>query len=112
AQVAVTTSPVDPAHDFDVNARGTFEVLEAVRRLDRPPPVIFTSTNKVYGDLEGVELVEEPTRYVPADGLLRSRGVSERRPLAFHSPYGCSKGAADQYVLEYARSYGIPAIVF
>jgi CDP-paratose 2-epimerase len=111
AQVAVTTSLVDPIHDFEVNARGTLNLLEAVRREDPPPFVLFTSTNKVYGALADVGLVDIGDRYVPADPALR-RGISEARPLAFHSPYGCSKGAAEQYVLDWAHTYGVPATVF
>jgi CDP-paratose 2-epimerase len=111
AQVAVTTSLVDPVHDFEVNARGTLNVLEAVRREDPPPFVLFTSTNKVYGALEDVVLEDVGTRYAPVDPGLR-RGISEARGLAFHSPYGCSKGAAEQYVLDWARTYGVPATVF
>ena len=112
AQVAVTTGLADPVADFEVNARGTLNVLEACRRRRTPPPLLFTSTNKVYGDLGGVELVRDGGRYRPADPDLAAGGVGEDRPLDFHSPYGCSKGAADQYVLDYARSYGLPATVF
>jgi CDP-paratose 2-epimerase len=111
AQVAVTTSLVDPVLDFEVNARGTLNLLEAVRREDPPPFVLFTSTNKVYGALDDVALVDVGARYVPVDPKLR-RGVSEARGLAFHSPYGCSKGAAEQYVLDWAHTYGVPATVF
>jgi CDP-paratose 2-epimerase len=112
AQVAVTTSLADPIHDFDVNARGTLNVLEAIRNSTRRPPLFFTSTNKVYGGLDDVELHEERLRYTPADAAIASRGISEARPLDFHSPYGCSKGTADQYVIDYARSYGLKAVVF
>jgi CDP-paratose 2-epimerase len=112
AQVAVTSSLADPSHDFDVNARGTFTVLELLRGLADPPPLIFTSTNKVYGGLDDVLLREEKTRYVPVSRSLRARGVNESRPLDFQSPYGCSKGTADQYVLDYARSWSLPAVVF
>jgi CDP-paratose 2-epimerase len=112
AQVAVTSSLDDPLFDFAVNAGGTLNLLEALRALATPPPVIFTSTNKVYGDLEDVELVPDGDRYVPADTDTRMTGISEWRPVDFHSPYGCSKGAADQYVLDYARTFGIPAVVF
>jgi CDP-paratose 2-epimerase len=112
AQVAVTSSLADPVFDFGVNAGGTLNVLEAVRTLDQPPALIFTSTNKVYGDLEDVELLPDSSRYVPADTEIRMNGVSEARPIDFHSPYGCSKGAADQYVLDYARTFGLPAVVF
>jgi CDP-paratose 2-epimerase len=112
AQVAVTSSLDDPRHDFSINAGGTLNLLETLRALPMPPPLVFTSTNKVYGDLEDIELVPEEQRYVPADAAIRAAGVSERRGIDFHSPYGCSKGAADQYVLDYARTFGIPAVVF
>ena len=112
AQVAVTTSLDDPLHDFDVNARGTLNVLEAIRAQPIPPPLVFTSTNKVYGALDDLPLRRRNARYEPTDDQVRRHGVDETRPLDFHSPYGCSKGTADQYVLDYARSYGIPAIVF
>ena len=112
AQVAVTTSLVDPVEDFDVNARGTLNVLEAVRAAAEPPAVIFTSTNKVYGNLEDMALGLRGQRHAPLDEQLRAHGVSEARPLRFHSPYGCSKGAADQYVVDYAHSFGIRAVVF
>jgi CDP-paratose 2-epimerase len=112
AQVAVTTSIDKPSEDYEVNARGTFNLLEEVRRLDDPPPVLFTSTNKVYGDLADIPLKASGQRYEPIDSVIRSKGVSEARSLDFHSPYGCSKGTADQYVLDYCRTYDIPAVVF
>jgi CDP-paratose 2-epimerase len=112
AQVAVTTSMVEPLHDFDVNARGTIEVLEAARASDAKPAVIFTSTNKVYGCLPDLALRDTGSRWHPVDAALAARGIDERRPLEFRTPYGCSKGCADQYVLDYARSYGVPATVF
>ncbi|HVK77637.1 MAG TPA: NAD-dependent epimerase/dehydratase family protein [Kofleriaceae bacterium] len=112
AQVAVTTSLSDPRHDFDVNVGGTLEVLEALRARARPPFLIYTSTNKVYGCLSDVELLAEPSRWTPRDRELAAHGVDERRCLDFHTPYGCSKGAADQYVLDYARTFGLPAVVF
>jgi CDP-paratose 2-epimerase len=112
AQVAVTTSLANPLEDFAINAGGTLNLLEALRALPEPPPLLFTSTNKVYGDLEDVELVPIETRYLPADTDTRMYGVSEARGIEFHSPYGCSKGAADQYVLDYARTFGLPAVVF
>jgi CDP-paratose 2-epimerase len=112
AQVAVTSSLTDPLADFEVNARGTLNVLEAVRSLPRRVPVVFTSTNKVYGDLENLQLVNHGSRYQPIDEYTRRCGVDESTPLSFHSPYGCSKGSADQYVLDYARCYGISAVVF
>jgi CDP-paratose 2-epimerase len=111
AQVAVTSSIADPVEDFGVNLAGTLNVLEAVRNLPRPVPVVFASTNKVYGDLSDIALVNEADAYLPGDEILRSRGIPEERPLDFRTPYGCSKGAADQYVLDYARSYRIPATV-
>jgi CDP-paratose 2-epimerase len=112
AQVAVTTSLTDPLEDFEVNARGTLNLLEAIRAQATPPPLVFTSTNKVYGSLEDIELRRRHLRYEPIDPGLRQAGISEERPLDFHSPYGCSKGSADQYVLDYARTFGVPAIVF
>ena len=112
AQVAVTTSLSDPLHDFEVNARGTLNVLEAIRLCEEPPVLLYTSTNKVYGALDDVELSASEKRYAPTSEALRTRGISEARSLDFHSPYGCSKGAADQYVLDHARSYGLPSCVF
>jgi CDP-paratose 2-epimerase len=112
AQVAVTTSMVEPLHDFDVNARGTIEVLEAVRASGNKPAVIFTSTNKVYGCLPDLALRDDGVRWIPTDKTIAANGIDERRPLEFRTPYGCSKGCADQYVLDYAQSYGIPATVF
>jgi CDP-paratose 2-epimerase len=111
AQVAVTTSLTDPLHDFQVNVGGTLNLLEEIRALESPPPLLFTSTNKVYGGLSDLELERNCTRYQPLDAALRT-GIAEDRPLDFHSPYGCSKGAADQYVLDYARTFGLPAAVF
>jgi CDP-paratose 2-epimerase len=112
SQVAVTTSLLEPIHDFEVNARGTINLLEALRLLEQPPPLVFTSTNKVYGTLDDVKLVKDGSRYQPEDSGLKLNGMSESRPLQFHSPYGCSKGAADQYVLDYARVFNLPAVVF
>jgi CDP-paratose 2-epimerase len=112
AQVAVTTSLDEPLHDAAVNLQGTINLLEAARRRSRPPTLLFTSTNKVYGGLEDVELAKRTTRYEPVDARLRGSGIGERRPLRFCTPYGCSKGAADQYVLDYAHSYGLPTVVF
>jgi Nucleoside-diphosphate-sugar epimerases len=111
AQVAVTTSIDDPQKDFDVNVRGTLNILETLRRMKNPPPLLFTSTNKVYGALDDVPLEQVGRRYQPQDAR-HQNGISEQQRLDFHSPYGCSKGAADQYVLDYARTYGIPAVVF
>jgi CDP-paratose 2-epimerase len=112
AQVAVTTSMADPIEDFSVNAEGTLNVLEAVRAQAAPPGLVMTSTNKVYGGLDDVALVREAQHYAPVATELRTNGISEARPLDFHSPYGCSKGAADQYVRDYARSYGLNTVVF
>jgi CDP-paratose 2-epimerase len=112
AQVAVTTSLLDPHYDFEVNAGGTLNVLEACRQMPSPPPLLFTSTNKVYGSLSDVPLVRRGNRYLPQDEKIRQHGIDERQPLDFHSPYGCSKGTADQYVLDYARCMGLPAVVF
>lgn len=111
AQVAVTTSIDSPQRDFDINMRGTLNILETMRQMDEPPPLLFTSTNKVYGALEDIEIARVGKRYAPVSEAY-AEGVDERYPLEFHSPYGCSKGAADQYVLDYARTYGLPAVVF
>jgi CDP-paratose 2-epimerase len=112
AQVAVTTSLVTPQEDFATNAQGTLNVLEAARGLTSPPSVLMTSTNKVYGGLEDVSLHLNEGRYAPLSPELAAHGISEERPLDFHSPYGCSKGAADQYVHDYARSFGLRTVVF
>jgi len=111
AQVAVTTSMTDPRDDFEINIGGTFNLLEALRRKRERTPVVFASTNKVYGDLADLAFVRTADGYTPADEAVRANGISEARPLDFHTPYGCSKGAADQYVLDYSRSFGIPAAV-
>jgi CDP-paratose 2-epimerase len=108
AQVAVTTSLTDPRDDFTTNALGTFNVLEAARQLKPLPTVLYTSTNKVYGEIEHVRVGERETRYVFED---LPYGVPESCPLDFYSPYGCSKGAADQYVRDYHRIYGLPTVV-
>jgi CDP-paratose 2-epimerase len=110
AQVAVTTSLLSPLEDFEINARGTLNVLEAIRAQTQAPSLIFTSTNKVYGRLEDLPLYESALRYETMSE--RWRAISEQRPLDFHSPYGCSKGAAEQYVRDYARSYDLRTIVF
>jgi CDP-paratose 2-epimerase len=108
-QVAVTTSVENPREDFEINALGTFNVLEAARNAPTPPIVIYASTNKVYGGMEDLAIVEEPTRYRYGD---LPNGIPETRPLDFHSPYGCSKGAGDQYVRDYHRIYGLRTVVF
>lgn len=113
AQVAVTTSLLSPIEDFEINARGTLNALEAVRlRPDGPIPFVFTSTNKVYGALDDLTVHLDGDQYAPVNAEVARFGLSEARPLDFHSPYGCSKGAADQYVLDYARSFDLPASVF
>jgi CDP-paratose 2-epimerase len=112
AQVAVTTSLDRPDRDFAINLGGTLELLEALRRLREPPPVLFTSTNKVYGALADLDLELVGNRWLPRDPLVRAHGIDERRPLDFCTPYGCSKGGADQYVLDYAASFDLPSVVF
>jgi CDP-paratose 2-epimerase len=112
AQVAVTESLVNPQNDFDVNAGGTLQVLEAIREIPTPPALLFTSTNKVYGTLADLDLCRSHLRYSPAGGKELCNGINEQRNLDFHSPYGCSKGAADQYILDYARTFRLPAVVF
>jgi CDP-paratose 2-epimerase len=111
AQVAVTTSLQNPSLDFEVNALGTLNVLEALRQTNPLAPLVYTSTNKVYGCMQrfGLELKED--RYMPADRHIRERGFDESESLAFASPYGCSKGTADQYILDYASSYGLQTTV-
>jgi CDP-paratose 2-epimerase len=112
AQVAVTTGIERPLEDFGINLEASVLLLEELRRLRRDVPLLFTSTNKVYGSLPDVELERHGSRWEPVDVGLRERGVDEARPLHFCTPYGCSKGGADQYVLDYAKTYGLPATVF
>ncbi|MDP3450075.1 MAG: GDP-mannose 4,6-dehydratase, partial [Anaerolineaceae bacterium] len=109
AQVAVTTSVTDPRNDFEVNAQGTFNTLEAARLSGNKPGFLYSSTNKVYGGMDNVRVVEKETRYDYAD---LPAGASEEQLLDFHSPYGCSKGCGDQYVRDYARIYELPTVVF
>ncbi len=109
AQVAVTTSVIDPRTDFEINALGTFNVLEAARNSSQKPVIIYSSTNKVYGDLEDVEVAEGEKSYYFPD---HPEGISESQLMDFHSPYGCSKGAGDQYVRDYHRIFGLPTVVF
>lgn len=106
AQVAVTTSLADPRSDFEVNAGGTVNILEAARRSGNRPFLLFTSTNKVYGHIRSARLVFDPKQQNGWDA------IRESQPLDFYSPYGCSKGTADQYVHDYARTFGIPTVVF
>jgi CDP-paratose 2-epimerase len=108
AQVAVTTSVTNPREDFEINAQGTFNALEAARLSERNPVFLYASTNKVYGGMEDVQVVEDATRWKYANLPL---GCPETQPLDFHSPYGCSKGSGDQYVRDYARIYGLPTLV-
>jgi CDP-paratose 2-epimerase len=107
AQVAVTSSIEDPRHDFEVNAMGTLNILEAARKSGRQPFALFTSTNKVYGNLCDKPLVQTGRRYCSLD----DKGVNESQPLDFYSPYGCSKGTADQYVRDYSRMFALPTVV-
>ena len=109
AQVAVTTSVTDPRNDFQINAMGTFNTLEAARASGKNPSFIYSSTNKVYGGMEDVKVVEGESRY---DYATLPEGASEAQSLDFHSPYGCSKGCGDQYVRDYYRIYGLPTTVF
>jgi len=108
AQVAVTTSVADPRSDFETNVVGTFNILEAGRRSANQPFLLFTSTNKVYGEMAAEPIKMKATRWIYAE----RDSVNEHEPLDFHSPYGCSKGAADQYMREYFRMYGLPTVVF
>lgn len=108
SQVAVTTSVLNPREDFEVNALGTLNVLEAARLSGRRPIILYASTNKVYGGMENLEVVEDQTCYRYAS---LPQGISEVEPLDFHSPYGCSKGAGDQYMHDYHRIYGLPTVV-
>jgi CDP-paratose 2-epimerase len=109
AQVAVTTSVTNPREDFEINALGTFNMLEAARLSGMKPVIVYASTNKVYGGMEDIEVVEDKTRWRYKDLPM---GLPETYPLDFHSPYGCSKGAGDQYVRDYARIYDLPTVVF
>lgn len=109
AQVAVTSSVTDPKTDFDTNALGTFNLLESIRVFGNNPLLIFASTNKVYGEMADLEVVEKKTRYAYKN---LPYGISESTRLDFHSPYGCSKGAADQYMHDYHRIYGMQTVVF
>ena len=107
-----THFPIDAFNRIiQINLVGTFNLLEAARLGSKKVPVIFASTNKVYGSLGDLDLIELEDRYIPADETIRRLGIGEDRPLDLCTPYGCSKGAADQYVLDYARSFGLPAAV-
>ena len=108
AQVAVTDSVDNPRRDFEINALGTFNLLEAVRSAAISPVIIYGSTNKVYGEMEDLEVIEKNGKYVWKD---IKNGIGESRPLDFHSPYGCSKGSAEQYVHDYSRIYGLKTVV-
>ena len=108
-QVAMTTSLKDPRLDFEVNTLGTINILESVRKFSSNSSIIYTSTNKVYGDLEYLEYIEKDTRYISKK---YPRGFTESLSLNFQSPYGCSKGAADQYILDYARMFDLNTVVF
>lgn len=108
-QVAMTTSMENPRGDFEINVLGTVNLLEAIRVSARETPVVYASSNKVYGNLDYLDLIEAETRYQPRSGAV---GVDESAPLEFHTPYGCSKGAADQYMLDYSRAFGLRTVVF
>jgi CDP-paratose 2-epimerase len=112
AQTAVTTSLVTPRQDFEINTGGTLNLLEELRLRGARVPLVFTSTNKVYGNLDKLAVRRNGNRYEPQHPGVLAHGIGESWPLDFHSPYGCSKGAADQYVLDYARSFGLPNVVF
>ena len=112
AQVAVTTSIENPREDFMINILGTFNILEAIRQSKNKPILLYSSTNKVYGSLPNHTVVEKPTRYVFKQSIPRTYGISETAPIDFHSPYGCSKGSADQYVIDYGRIYNLKTVVF
>ena len=112
AQVAVTTSVDNPRHDFETNAIGSFNVVEAVRLSKHQPPLIYSSTNKVYGSLKHRPVVEHDTHYRFEHEDIHANGIAETEQLDFHSPYGCSKGIADQYVIDYSRVYGLKTVVF
>lgn len=109
AQVAVTTSVINPREDFEINALGTFNVLEAIRQSKNRPILVYASTNKVYGRMEDIGIIKRDNRYEYKNF---PNGISEERPLDFYSPYGCSKGAGDQYVRDYSRIYGLKTITF
>jgi len=109
AQVAVTTSVLNPREDFEINALGTFNICEAVRKFQPQANLLYASTNKVYGAMDDLEIIEENGKYKYKD---LPNGVSENRPLDFYSPYGCSKGAGDQYVRDYARIYRLKTVNF
>jgi CDP-paratose 2-epimerase len=108
-QVAMTTSVETPRRDFEINVVGSLNLLEAVRQYEPAATVVYSSSNKVYGDFAAISLREEETRYTAPD---LPDGIDESAPLDFHTPYGCSKGAADQYMLDYARTFGLNTVVF
>ena len=108
-QVAMTSSLQNPRRDFEINVLGSINVLEAIRLYSPETAVIYSSSNKVYGNLDYLDLIEHETRYSPRRG---DSGVDESTPIEFHTPYGCSKGAADQYMLDYARVFGVKSVVF
>jgi CDP-paratose 2-epimerase len=108
AQVTMVTSVTNPREDFEVNALGTFNVLEAVRNADKKARLLYSSTNKVMGELLSIPVVEKKKRYE----YKNIKGVNEHYPLDFHGPYGCSKGSGDQYTIDFARIYGLNTVVF
>ena len=108
-QVAMTTSISNPRLDFEINAMGTFNLLDSIRKYSPDTMILYSSSNKVYGDFEDLTFEEKETRYTCKE---YPNGFGESLPLNFHSPYGCSKGAADQYLLDFGRIYGLKTVVF
>lgn len=108
-QVAMTTSIINPLEDFEINTLGTLNVLDSIRKFSEHTIIVYSSTNKVYGDLEWVKYTEGEKRYIAND---YREGFDETIPLSFSSPYGCSKGSADQYLLDYSKIFGIKTVVF
>jgi CDP-paratose 2-epimerase len=108
-QVAMTTSMQSPRRDFEINVLGSINVLEVVRQYTQETAIVYASSNKVYGNLDHLDLIEAETRYHPR---FATNGVDESVSIEFHTPYGCSKGAADQYMLDYARGFGLNTVVF
>jgi CDP-paratose 2-epimerase len=112
AQVSEATGPLRPIEDFEVNTAGTLNLLEGLRSMERPVPLLFASTTQVYGRLADVRLHRLPTRYEPVSRSIRTRGINEDRPFDLHDPHQCSRAAAEQYVLAFAHTFGIEAVVF
>jgi len=111
AQASEATGPPRPIEDFEVNTAGTLNLLEALRSLERPVPLVFASTTQVYGPLADVRLHRLPTRYEPVSRSIRTRGLNEARLFDLHDPLRCSRAAAEQYVLAFAHTFGLDAVV-